>query len=545
MMVSRHLVVVSGLIASLGASVSIGGGPEIALDTGVVRGEKLESGVMVFRGVPYAAAPVGELRWRPPQPVQRWRGVRDATVFGAACPQPDVLSRMFGTELPETDEDCLFLNVWAPDPGGEGRLPVMLWIHGGGHYLGWGHQRTTDGEQLARRGAVVVTINYRLGPLGFLAHPALSAESSRNVSGNYGLLDQIAALEWVRRNIAAFGGDPGRVTIFGESAGGGSVITLMASPLAEGLFDRAICQSGGSGLGYTQHLRMPFGDHMAAEAMGATIAETLGLEGTEDVAAALRKLTPDEVLAATRPTLSFAAGESGFEFRPIVDGWALPDPAIVVFAEGRQHDVPLLIGSNADEGTVFLPVMRLPTDPAAYREYVRETYGLFADAILELYPVEKPEDIRHAANRTSTDGGQVAPARSLARAMGRVSSDAFLYHFTRVGAGVPEQLGAFHGVEIAYVFNTISEDWPDDPVDDALAAAMADYWVQFAAAGNPNREGLPEWPVYTTAGDRHLELGDEIKAGSKLRKTACDLFGRVTAYQLEAARQAGPRTRDR
>jgi para-nitrobenzyl esterase len=509
-------------------------GPVVRIDSGSVSGVELESSVTVFRGIPYAAPPVGELRWRPPRAVEPWHGVRPATEFGAACPQPDVLSRVYGTELPTTAEDCLSLNVWTDNLGGEAPRPVMVWIHGGAHYLGWGHQSSYDGEALARRGVVLVTINYRIGALGFLAHPALSAESPEGVSGNYGLLDQIAALEWVQRNIERFGGDPSRVTIFGESAGGGSVLSLMASPLAGGLFHRAICQSGGSGVTYLQHLRRPFGEDESAEAMGVRAAKQLGVAEADDVAAAMRSLTPEQLIAGAPPSIRLVPDDPGYRFRPIVDGWVLPEPAIIAFAEGRQHDVPLLIGSNADEGTVFLAAMALPAEVEAYRDRIRADYGEMADRVLELYPVERPQDIFAAANRTFTDAGQVTPARGVARAMANVPGEAFLYHFTRVRSGLLARLGAFHGSEISFVFQSFSDQAPADEVDASLAEAMASYWVQFAATGDPNRDGLPRWPAYDAASDRHLELGDQIRVGEKLRKEECDLFEAAFATQLEA-----------
>jgi len=522
------VVVVMGSTGVSGASA-----PKVEIDSGVVRGEALASGVAVFRGIPYAAAPVGDLRWRPPRSVEAWQGVRDATEFGPACPQPDHLSQVYGIALPETDEDCLFLNVWSPGLGGDEARPVMVWIHGGGNYLGWSHQETYDGERLAMRGVVMVTINYRLGPLGFLAHPALSAESPHSTSGNYGLLDQIEALRWVQRNITAFGGDPGRVTIFGESAGGGSVSVLMASPLTEGLFHRAISQSG-TGVNYLQHLRRELGGTEPAERMGERVARALGAADGADALQSLRALTVEEILAETRPNLGLDPDAGGFRFSPIVDGWLLRGPVIDRFDAGEQRNVPLLIGANADEGTVFLPGMVPPKNIEGYRDRVRRMYGPIASEILRIYPVEKAEDIPGAMNRAFTDGGFVAPARMLARAMSTVSSPAYLYHFTRVRPGPLARLGAYHGSEISFVFDVFPEERPKDEIDSELADAMGAYWVQFAATGDPNREGLPEWPVYDSSSDVHMELGDRIATGAGLRRAACDFFERVLRTRVVA-----------
>jgi para-nitrobenzyl esterase len=516
------------------SSAAVAGGPEVVIDSGTLRGESLSSGAAVFRGIPYAVPPLAELRWKPPQLPAKWDGVREATDFAPACPQPDHLSRVYGIQLPATDEDCLYLNLWTNNLGGDEPKPVMVWIHGGGHYIGWSHQTTYDGEQLAQRGVVVVTINYRLGPLGYLAHPALTAESPHSSSGNYGILDQIEALRWVQRNIAAFGGDPNRVTIFGESAGGGSVGILMASPLTDGLFHRAICQSG-TGVNYLQHLGRSFGDNEPAERVGEQVAEALGAAGSADVIKTLRGLTADEILAGTRPTLGLDPGDTGFSFSPIVDGWVLPDPVIARFDKGQQRDVPLLIGSNADEGTVFLPGMGMPREVAAYQERVRRIYGPIADRILELYPVEKPEDIRNAANRAFTDAGFVAPARMLARSMATVSNSAYLYHFTRVLPGPAAQLGAFHGSEIAFVFDVFPAERRKEEIDTAVADAMGAYWVRFATSGDPNRDGMPEWPAYDAESDIHMEFGDRIGTGTGLRRVACDFFDGVYRARVAVA----------
>jgi para-nitrobenzyl esterase len=494
----------------------------VRTDSGLVKGVAVDQdgAVRVYRGIPYAAPPIGELRWKPPQPVAPWQGMRAADEFGAACPQPDVLSQVYGTPLPATSEDCLYLNVWTAGAGGEAIRPVMVWIHGGGYYLGWGHQVYYDGTELAKKGAVVVTINYRLGPLGLLAHAALSAESPRRVSGNYALLDQIAALGWVQRNIAAFGGDPDRVTIFGESAGASAVGCLMASPLAEGLFHRAICQSG-TAIGVAQRLREAVAGQPPAEEVGELVARRLGVDGAGDVLAQMRAATAEEILAAANPTLGIAPDEGGLRFGPVVDGWVLPEPPFVTLASGRRA-VPLLVGANANEGTVFLPRMGTLT-AERFRAEARQEYGTAADRFLELYPVTGDEDVPAAVDRSRTDGRFVAPARLMARLISETGAKAFLYHFTRVRPG-RERLGAYHGSEIPFVFDAFPADRPKDDTDAALAEKMSSYWLQFAAKGDPNGPGLPEWPAYDPATELHMELGDRVGTGTGLRREACDFF---------------------
>jgi para-nitrobenzyl esterase len=511
-----------------------GGGvePVVRIDSGEVRGVVSESGVAVFRGIPYAAPPVGELRWRPPQQIEPWPGIRDATEFGSACPQPDHLSGVYGIALPETSEDCLFLNVWTPDPAGETKLPVMVWIHGGSFYLGWGHQRSSYGGRLASRGAVVVTLNYRLGALGFMAHPDLTAESPHGSSGNYGLLDQIAALQWVKRNIAAVGGDPGRVTIFGVSAGAGSVNSLMASPLAAGLFHRAICQSG-TAVGIFQGLGAGWAGQPPAEAMGERVAQRLGVDPAGNVLARMRSAPVDEILAAAPAAGGGEPTPDRFQFFPIVDGWVIPEPPYVVFSSGRQHDVPLIVGANANEGSVFVSRLGDPT-AARYVERARQRYGPAADRFLELYPAAADQDVPAAYDRATTDERFVAGARFVARMTEGVSSDAFLYHFTRVRAG-NERLGAYHGSEVGFVFDSFSPERPKDEADAVLTDLMGAYWVQFAATGNPNRDGLPEWPPYDGETDVHLELGDSVGTGTGLRRGGCDFFESLLLASVAAA----------
>jgi para-nitrobenzyl esterase len=506
----------------------------VRTDAGLVAGElrDTEANLRVYRGIPYAAPPVGPLRWRPPQPVKPWPGIRVCREFGAVCWQPEPPVGAGRTDRSRMSEDCLTLNVWTA-AGPRDRLPVLVWIHGGGHVIGSGSQTYYEGSSLARRGAVVVTLNYRLGPLGYLAHPALSKESPHGVSGNYGMLDQIEALRWVKRNIAAFGGDPSRVTIFGESAGSVSVCSLMVSPLAKGLFHRALAQSGGVS-GLKQRLRERSGIHQPLEERGVDLARRLGLGDAEDPAAALRGVSPERLLEVAKPEAATLRRDR--RYGPVIDGWALPDEPAVLFRRGRQHAVPFIAGSNADDGGVFsrsLPIR----SPQAYRMLVRTVYGSDADALLELYP--PGDDPKLAARRIVTVATFVEPARFLARSMEATEAPGRLYHFTRVSPMAARYgIGAAHGLEIPYFFGTLSDRLGVTDVDRKLSDLMQRYLLRFAATGDPNGEGLPAWPVHTAEGDRHLELGDEVRVGAGLEKEGCDLFARRAAASVRPAPRA-------
>ncbi len=472
--------------------------------------------VRAFKGIPYAAPPIGPRRWRPPAPVADWDGVRACTAFGASCPQPP--SSLVG-DLGEQSEDCLFLNVWTPAERAYDRYPVMVWIHGGGFATGSASSDWYDGRHLARQGVVVVTINYRLGPFGFLAHPALSDESERGVSGNFGLLDQIAALEWVRDNIGALGGDPGRVTLFGESAGSASICTLMVSPLAKGLFHRAIAQSGGVHEDQ-RHLSQERNGLEPMEAIGRRIAKTLDCHRADDVAAALRAIDAKRLLAAAKPSLGLFG--QGVRFGPVVDGWCVPyDPALM-WADGKQARVPLMVGTNADEGRLFLRWFP-PVGMDFYQGAVRKLFGGYAERVLGLYPAVDDSEVAERISGLITDTTFVMPARALVRAMDKIGSKAWMYRFTRVAPKLRDAgLGATHAAEIPYVFQTLTSEGYDQ-ADRDLARTMAAMWVRFAANGDPNSADHP-WPTYDRATDLHLELGDVIAACAGVRSEACDLF---------------------
>jgi para-nitrobenzyl esterase len=421
-------------------------------------------------------------------------------------------------------EDCLYLNVWtpvAPDAANHAPLPVMVWIHGGAHSTGSAFTPIYDGTRLARRGVVLVTINYRLGPFGYLGHAALSAEAPQGVSGNYGLLDQVAALQWVRTNIAAFGGDPHRVTIFGESAGAVSVCRLMLSPLARGLFHRAIAQSGGVH-GRNRHLREFWYGLESLEEVGRVVARRLDCEKAADPAAALRDAAADKLLAAAAPNVGAFGG--GIKFGPVIDGWAVPDDPLDLWQQGGAARVPLLAGCNADEGAIFVQdAARQGT--FGYHKTIARIFGDFADEALRLFPVRGDEDVAPALARLTTVALFAAPARLLVRA---APEAAYLYHFTRVpDIERGRKLGAFHGLEIVYVFGNMPARGGFDETDRALADAIADYWVAFACRGDPNVPGRPQWPRYDPARDEHLELNSQPRIGSGLHRDACDLVDRM------------------
>ncbi len=448
--------------------------PRVSINTGTIEGAvDSATGVTVFRGVPYAAAPVGELRWRPPQPPKHWAGVRSATQLGHNCVQ----HQPYGDIDPfaaGVSEDCLYLNVWTNSLDASApRRPVLVWIHGGGFWAGFGGEERHNGARLAQKGAVVVTLNYRLGPFGFLAHPSLAAESPYHAAGNYGLLDQIAALQWVKRNIARFGGDPSRVTIFGESAGGMSVGSLIASPQAKGLFQRAILESGtGISLGVDSR--------DSARATSIRLADSLGVRGVDAAAARrLRALSSDTILAASLRLVP----ASRPAFWPVVDGWVLPHSVDSTLLSGAANLVPVVAGTNRDEGDEWMG----------------------------------------------------APTRSFARLMSARGVPTYVYMFSRVGDDSANRArGAYHSAEITFVFGRPRPLQPSagtTAYDSTVAEAMSEYWVAFAASGDPNGAPTagkwPRWPRYESATDALLEIGPQIAPRTMIKRAVYDSLDAV------------------
>ena len=498
------------------------------------------SAVAAFKGIPYAAPPVGELRWKAPIPHTPRPGVQQATALGPACIQ-EVEGSAFSRYIAETlgqdpnlipgpvpsSEDCLFLNVWTPNLGGRELAPVMVWIHGGSNANGTATTTYTDGANLARKGVVVVSINYRLNLFGFLSHPALTAESEHGSSGNYGLLDQIAALQWVQRNAAAFGGDPGRVTVFGESAGGTNIVYLMASPLSRGLFHRAIIESAGYAVADFRALA-------AAEAVGRDLEKALGLAGSDNALAAMRAASPADLRRAW-----LSIGKLGND-APNVDGWVLPAATAKRFDRGEQYQVPLIIGYNRDEWTTLRPHYWPNVTLDWLRQVLRAVHGPLAERALELYPASTDAEAMTAANRWQTDWYYIGPSRFIADRMVRAGGRVYLYLFSR-SIHVPggEKLGAYHAIEIPYVWDTLAtQPWvPRQPYDQELADTVSSAWVRFAATGDPNGGGMATWPPFSSANEEYLEFGDDfVRAGTSFRKPFTELYAQLLAPFLAEGR---------
>jgi para-nitrobenzyl esterase len=500
----------------------------VMLDSGPISGGWAgeNNAVRTYKGIRYAAPPVGDLRWKPPEPVTPWTAVQRCTQFGSICPQkPYPTGSIYVQPMQPQSEDCLFLNVWTAAHSPAEKRPVMVWIHGGALTRGSSSLEVYDGARLAERGVVLVSINYRLGPLGFLSHPALSVESSHGSSGNYGILDQIAALKWVQRNIAAFGGDPKNVTIFGESAGSWSVCSLVATPLAKGLFQRAIGQSGGC-FAPMQHLKEARNGTLPAEKLGENLAKNLGCAEAVDVLAAMRAKTPEELLDAA------AKDPAQARTRGIVDGWVFPDEIYNLYAAGKQNPVSVLVGSNADEATAFVGAAG-PSTVAAVLALAKGKYGGTADEFLKAYPLGNDAEARAAFLHSARDEIFTWEMRTWARLMRQANQPAYLYFFSRVPPRPgPEKLGAYHAAEIAYVFDNLSKlPWKSEAVDQELADAMAATWIRFASTGNPNGGTLPKWEVYDAEAAPFLEFGDAIQPGKHLLKAECDFFDRQISQQ--------------
>jgi para-nitrobenzyl esterase len=383
-----------------------------------------EGDVGLFQGIPYAASPVGSLRWKPPQEVASWTEVRTCTAYGPSCPQP---GQQDGGAF---SEDCLDLNVWTPAEKPDSKLPVMVWIHGGVFNFGSASWPEYDGRNLARKGVVVVSLNYRLGPLGFWVHPLLSAESPRGTSGNYGLLDQITALQWVQKNIAAFGDDAGRVTIFGQSAGSRSVSLLMISPLSAGLFHRAIAQSGGPIIGSEYSSPSFKGDMASVSKMGQRLTSRLGCDEAEDVLTAMRSKSAQEIVVAADCRTNLFDEDAIF-FAPVFDSWVLPVNPLAAYTGGRQHDVPLITGSTRNEGTIYL-ARETALSPEKYSSFLQSRFGEHHTLAMEMFPAHKVEDVARAIDRILTIAANAQPAELMAQSMEKNKSRSYLYQFTRL-----------------------------------------------------------------------------------------------------------------
>ncbi|MEJ5368200.1 MAG: carboxylesterase family protein [Bryobacteraceae bacterium] len=470
---------------------------DATVETGKLRGIQT-GGVVAFKGIPYAAPPVGANRWRPPQPAAKWTGVRDASRYGADCmqlPFPGDAAPLGVTPA----EDCLFVNVWKPAAGGR-RLPVMVWIYGGGFVNGGSSPEVYDGSRFAEKGIVFVSFNYRLGRFGFFAHPALTKESPGGMLGNYAFMDQIAALKWVQRNIAAFGGDPNNVTIFGESAGGMSVLTLMTSPAARGLFHKAIVQSGGGRnlLGPMRKLRESQGTLSSAESVGIAFAKKMGIEG-EDAKAleALRALPAEKIVDGLNMATMNTPTYSG----PMLDGKIVVESVEDAFLGGRQAKVPFIAGANnMDIGFSFARTL----------EDVFQPFGDLRARAEAAYNGDGKGDVRTVGYLVAMDRMMIEPARFTVRRMAAAGQKAFHYRFSYVAESMRKEWpGAPHATEIPYVFNTVKVKYGEKlaPADQAMADLVHAYWVDFVKKGDPNGSGRPAWPACDPACDTVLEFG--------------------------------------
>ncbi len=497
--------------------------PTVQTAEGPVRGEA-NGQAAIFRGIPFAAPPVGSLRWRAPQPPAARGTTLDASSFGPPCPQ------WAGTALVGS-EDCLYLNIWAPlEPAGQS-WPVMLFIHGGGNTVGSAAQTTNnvldyDGLPLEGLGVVVVTIDYRLGPLGFLAHPAFTAEDEHHTSGNYAVLDQLAAISWVKANIANFGGNPGNITVFGQSAGGRDTFNLLVTPLAAGLFSHAIVQSGGGYVTEKPLHQAPGSSTDSAEALGSDLATVLGCEDAADPADCLRSTNVLEVFSAVLPD---GTPLSDVRWGPTIDGYVFPTCISDLVGQGMAMRVPVILGSNADDGTVAMNATPVDT-PAEAAAGLRGLIPGISDAqiaqIFAAYPALAYGSVWGAFQAFATDYGFLCPTRNFREQLAP-RQPIWGYEFTHVLASHPSG-GAFHGAELRFVFGNL--DAVPGGVSQAerdLAQKMQGYWVNFARAGDPNGAGLPAWPAQTAQSDGVLVFDTPIDLGEPSHWANCKLLGAV------------------
>jgi para-nitrobenzyl esterase len=483
----------------------------IKTNSGVVEGT-IENGIRAFKGIPFADPPVGNLRWKAPQPVKPWDGVLKADKFAPGSIQNQKL---------EQSEDCLYLNIWTTANSDKDKLPVMVWIHGGGFSAGAPSERTYFGQELTRKGVIFVSITYRLGTLGFFAHPDLSAESPNKVSGNYGLLDMIEALKWVRKNISSFGGDPDKVTIFGESAGAIAISMLCASPLAKGLFWGAISESGGS-FG-------PVGETRQDGIISLKGAERSGIEFMKQTGAKsideLRKMDPQEW---------FKGATARSSFWPNADGYVIPDDQYKLYEAGKFNDVNVIVGTNSDEGAMFAR----SSEPDAYKKGIEQRFGVFAEKILKAFPGETQEQTAGSSADIFTATAFAWPSWAWARLQSRTGkSKIYMYYFNQQQAKLPFMAiaprGAQHAAEIKYVLKNIDPNTASEG-DLKLSELMATYWTNFAKNGNPNGKELPEWPAFTEKNPTVMYLNNTPKAGAVPNLDKLELMEQYFKYRRES-----------
>ncbi|MGA7627210.1 carboxylesterase/lipase family protein [Methanoregula sp.] len=488
-------LIVAGLVLISGCTQQVQDSTIVKIDAGSVSGIN-QDGIRVYLGIPFAAPPVRDLRWRAPAPVIPWEGVKAATEYGATCPQAQKGSEpsLPGAPALNVSEDCLYLNVWTPVQNASAGLPVMVFFYGGGFTGVEGSMPMYNGTTLAEKGVIVVTTNYRLGSLGFLAHPDLDRESPHNASGNYGILDQQAALKWVHDNVAAFGGDPSRVTIFGQSAGAESVYIHLVSPGSRGLFSQAIVESG------------PFWANGAiinathpkdyAEQFGIQYAQSLGCSGP-DAIVCMRNLTPDSLINATPSSQSEFWSTHTVMFEPNVDGWVLPDTLDNLYLNHQEDAVPLIVGNNANDGTTLSADANMSV--AEYRSFLTSRFGTKADAVFARYPANSTAQVQLQLAQIMENADFIDSVKFAAGSMSDISPDTYMYRYSYIIPGQPE--GAFHGSELVLLFRI-----PGISTDPAVADNVVDLWTRFAKTGNPNGGMEITWPNYMRETGQYLNI---------------------------------------
>jgi para-nitrobenzyl esterase len=513
----------------------------IHITSGPVKGVKV-AGVLGYMGIPYAAPPVGNLRWKPPLLPEPWKEIREMSKFGSACPQSSLSA---AADIGPMSEDCLTLNVWTQGQDKTDKLPVMMFLHGGGFTRGGGITPLCNEPYLASKGVVLVTINYRLGGFGFLAHPSLTAESPYHASGNYGLMDQVMALTWIRDNIRQFGGDPGNVTVFGQSAGGASIVALMASPLARGLFHKAIVQSSGYFPPFLRKLNEVSRGMESMESIGLRFAEKLGARGENNILEDMRAKPWQEVVTAWEDASLKRISSIGLYGiwmmnHIITDGYLLPQSPGETFRQGKQYNIPLMTGATANEGTILPYLMRIFT-AERYRTYVERAFGTMSGKVLEAYPpvpddAQVPKMVGELFGSTFTCG-----TRALAGWMSGIQPDTYLYRFCYppriflfLLPGMKNlkdweaEFGCYHGSELPYLFHFLPGSKFTEE-DKEFSDEMIGYWTRFARSGNPNGNGAQLWPAFESNQQKYLVLDKHTGISHEFDKKTCSLFAELEA----------------